>query len=97
MVYIEEAEEVQHFIESGPEPLDIFWTGSILFDQCADDGEDGKQNEERDSEFERAEKVEEYVKYSLFLSPHRGFWFIHRALTNKDIKMSCLQGSIWNI
>jgi hypothetical protein len=83
MVHIEEVKKVQHFIESDPVSLNIIWTGGILRDQCADDGEDGKENEERDGEFERTEKVKEYDEDSFLLLPDRDLRFFHRVLSHE--------------
>jgi hypothetical protein len=42
MVHIEEVEKVQHLIQTHSVSLNIFGTGGILGDQCADDGEERK-------------------------------------------------------
>ena len=95
MVHIEEVEEVQHLIESDPVSLNVFCLGCILCDHCSDDREKGEQNEERECEFERSEKVKEYGKESLFLSPNRILRFFHRnSYTKRDQWPADRQGSI---
>jgi hypothetical protein len=37
VIHIEEIEKVQHLIQASPVSLNIFRTGGILGDQCADD------------------------------------------------------------
>jgi hypothetical protein len=66
MVHVEEIEKVQHLIQTDPVSLNIFRTGGILCDHRADDGKDGKQNEERNGEFEGAEKVIDNREKSAF-------------------------------
>jgi len=85
VVHVEKIKKVQHLVEPDPISLNIFRTGGILRDQCADDREDGKKDEEGDGEFERTEKVKEYGKESLFLWPNRDLRFFHRVLIQREI------------
>jgi hypothetical protein len=77
MVHVKKVEKIQYLIESNPVSLNIIRTGCILLDECADDGEDGEQNEERDSEFEGTKKIEEYGKESPFFSAVFSFRLFH--------------------
>ena len=82
MVHVEEVEKIQYLIEANPISLDIFRTGCILLDQCAEDRKDGEENEERNSEFNRTEKFKEYSKESLFFSAGLDIQFLHMAVIN---------------
>jgi hypothetical protein len=67
VVHVEEVKKVQHFVKANPVSLDILRTGGILHDQCANDGKECKENEERNGEFEGPEKVIEDREKSTFL------------------------------
>ena len=58
--------------------LNIFRTCCILGDNGPDDRENSKQDEESDGEFEGTEKVKEYGKDPLFLSPYFILRFFHK-------------------
>jgi hypothetical protein len=68
MVHIEKVEKIQHLIESDPISLNIFGRGPVLFDQRSDYGKNGKQNEERNGEFERTKKINNDREESLFFT-----------------------------
>jgi hypothetical protein len=73
MVHVEEVEKVQHLVQVNPVSLDIFCASGILCDHRADDRKDGNQNEERNGEFEGAEKVIDNGKKTTFFHFHRVF------------------------
>jgi len=73
MVHVEEVEKVQDLIQANPVSLDIFCAGGILYNHRADDGKDGKQNEERNRELEGPKKVIGDGKKSTFFHFHRVF------------------------
>jgi hypothetical protein len=68
MVHIEEAEKIKNFIETDPVFLNVLCTGSILFDDCADNRENGEQDKERNGEFEGTEKIVDKRNKSSFLA-----------------------------
>jgi hypothetical protein len=80
VVHIEEVEKVQHLIQTDPVSLNIFRTGGILCDHRADDGKDGKQNEERNGKFERPKKVIDDGKETTFFLFSRVSCFFHNIL-----------------
>ena len=59
MVHVKEVEKVENLIKTNPVPSNILFTRSILCDHRANDGKDGKQNEDRYGKFERTEEVKE--------------------------------------
>jgi len=70
VIHIEEVKKLQHIIELDSVSLNIFPARRILFDQRADNGEDGKQNEKKDREFEGTEKIEDDIKNPFFFMIH---------------------------
>jgi hypothetical protein len=80
MVHVEEVEKVQDFIQANPVSLNIFRASGILDDHRADDGEDGKQNKERNRKLERPEKVIENGEKSAFFRFNRFVRFFHNVL-----------------
>ena len=52
MIHVEETEKVQHLIETIPITLNIFHARCILSDQGAEYGEEGKEDEKKNGEFE---------------------------------------------
>jgi hypothetical protein len=80
VVHIEEVEKVQHLIETRSVSLNIFRTGGILCNHRADDGEDGKKNEEGNGKFEGPKKVIDDGREATFLHLNCIFRFFHGML-----------------
>jgi len=80
VIHIEKVKKVQHLIEADPVSLNIFRTGGILRDQCADDGKGRKQNEERNGELDGSKKVKEKGKETTFLWVDCFIRFFHKDL-----------------
>ena len=70
MIHIEEVKELQDIIELNSVSMNIFRAWRILFDQCADNGEDGDQNEKKDRELEGTEKIEDDIENPFFFMVH---------------------------
>jgi hypothetical protein len=80
VIHIEETEKVQHLVEARSISLNIFRTGGILCNHRADDGKDGKKNEEGNGKFKRPKKVINEGNKSTFLGFHCVFRFFQRIL-----------------
>ena len=84
MVHVKKVEKVQYIIEINSVSLNIFRTCRILRDNGTDDGENGKQDEESDGEFEGTEKIKKDFKKSFFFFGDLCFRFFQDILTLKE-------------
>jgi hypothetical protein len=66
MIHIEEVKKVQHLIEVKPVSPNIFRVGGILRNQSTENGKEGKENEEKNSKFERPKEIVKNSKKSFF-------------------------------